>query len=213
MHIEVLTAEQISVLDRLKRLELPPAFYLAGGTALALRYGHRRSVDFDFFRTDAFDAAELLAQLDDAFRDVEHLPSGSHTVQVRLLGVSTTFFRYRYSLLEPSEPTPWGFGLARNGDLAAMKLEAIAGRGSRKDFVDLYWLCRQGLRLERVFALFDHKYGTERTEHYHRLRAIGYFGDAEQEPMPDMLLPFDWNDAKSFFEAESTRLLAAGLNE
>jgi hypothetical protein len=60
--------------------------------------------------------------------------------------------------------------------------------------------------------LFDRKYGTRRTDRYHRLRALAYFDDAEREPMPDILLPFDWEEAKRFFTAEATRLLAAGTS-
>lgn len=127
---------------------------------------------------------------------------------MRLLGVTTSFFRYSYPLLEEPEPTPWGFHLASDSDIAAMKIEAIAGRGSRKDFIDLRVLCRAGLTVDAAFDLFDRKYGTGRTDRYHRLRALAYFEDAEQEPMPDMLIPFDWEEAKRFFTAEATRLLA-----
>jgi hypothetical protein len=103
----------------------------------------------------------------------------AQSVYVRLLGVTTSFFRLPYPLLAPVEPTEWGFGLASDRDIGAMKLEAVAGRGSRKDFVDLWLLCREGLALEAVFDLFEKKYGTRRTERYHRLRALTYFADAE----------------------------------
>jgi hypothetical protein len=211
MHAEILTADQLAVLESLRPSASLRGFYLAGGTALALRHGHRRSVDFDFFRPDPFDGRALLGDLDSLFEAVEHLPSGPETVYVRLRGVTASFFRYRYALLEPAEPTPWGFGLAADSDIAAMKLEAIAGRGSRKDFVDLRMLCRSGLRLEDVFETFDRKFGAARTDRYHRLRALAYFTDAEREPMPDMLSPFDWEEAKRFFAAEAARLLAAGI--
>jgi hypothetical protein len=211
MHAEILTAEQRAVLDALKPLAAPAGFYLAGGTALALRHAHRRSVDFDFFRPDAFDGAELLAELDGAFDRVERMPAGPQTMYVRLRGVTTSFFQYRYPLLEALEPTPWGFGLAADLDIAAMKLEAIAGRGSRKDFVDLRMLCGSGLRLDDVFDAFDRKFGSGRTERYHRLRALAYFDDAEREPMPDLLAPFDWAEARRFFATEAARLLDAGI--
>lgn len=94
-----------------------------------------------------------------------------------------------------------------------MTIEAIAGRGLRKDFIDLRVLCRTGLTLDDAFDLFERKYGTRRTDRYHRLRALAYFADAEREPMPDMHVPFDWNEAKEFFTAEATRLLAAATDE
>jgi len=212
VHTEVLTTTQLTVLDGLTAVPSVREFYLAGGTALALRHGHRRSVDFDFFRATSFDQQELLLALERAFAELERLPTGERTLYVRLSGVTTTFFHYPYRQIDNLEPTPWGFGLASDSDLAAMKIEAIAGRGSRKDFVDLRVLCRAGLTLDAAFDLFDRKYGAQRTDRYHRLRALSYFDDAEREPMPDMLLPFDWEEAKRFFTAEATRLLAAGTS-
>lgn len=209
MHTEILTAAQFAVLDGLSQLASVREFYLAGGTALALRHGHRRSVDFDFFRSSAFDTYDLLLTLERAFGDLERLPTGEQTLYLRLCGVTTSFFRYPYPLLEAVAPSPWGVGLASDADIAAMKIEAVAGRGSRKDFVDLRVLCQAGLTLEHAFTCFDRKYGTQRTDRYHRLRALAYFDDAEREPAPDMLVAFDWDEAKRFFTAEATRLLAA----
>ena len=178
MHSQILTSTQLAVLDRLAAIPVVRDFYLAGGTALALRHGHRRSIDFDFFRSETFDVQELAAGLGQVFDEYERLPTGEHTLYVRLSGVTTSFFRYPYRLLDAVEPTPWGFGLASDTDIAAMKIEAIAGRGSRKDFVDLRILCRAGLTLETAFELFERKYGTRRTDRYHRLRALAYFEDA-----------------------------------
>lgn len=211
MHEEILSADQLAVLETLKELRVARRFYLAGGTALALRYGHRRSIDFDFFREGGFDSRRITAALETSFDRFERLPSGRHTLYVRLLGVTTSFFRLPYPLLEEVEPTRWGFGLASDLDLAALKLEAIAGRGSRKDFVDLYLLCQRGMTLDRTFEAFERKYGTDRTDRYHRLRALDYFEDAEAEPMPDMLAPIAWSEVVAFFRREAARLLAAGL--
>jgi hypothetical protein len=211
MHTEILTADQVAVLDGLRRIPAVGEFYLAGGTALALRHGHRRSVDFDFFRPEAFDGRMLAMTLDETFTTVEWLPSGEHTLHLRLLGVGSSFFRLPYPLLEPVEPTPWGFGVASDRDIAAMKLEAIAGRGSRKDFIDLRLLCAAGLSLDEVLALFERKYGTKRTDRYHRIRALAYLADAENQPMPDMLVPCDWSEARAFFTNEAKRLLAMGI--
>jgi hypothetical protein len=211
VHTEILTPDQIAVLDVLSGVRSVRRFYLAGGTALALRHGHRRSVDFDFFRRDGFDGRKLSAALEGRFGRFEPLPSGRHTLYARLQGVTASFFRIDYPLLAPAEPTPWGFGLASDRDLAAMKLEAIAGRGSRKDFIDLCLLCDRGATLEAVFQDFEQKYGAARTDRYHRLRALGYFVDAEAEPMPEMLVPFDWKRVTAFFQSEVERLLRAGL--
>lgn len=210
MHEDILTSDQVAVLEGLSRVDAAGGFYLAGGAALALRHGHRRSVVFDFFRETPFDVMELERRLEQAFPALERLQASEDTLYVCLAGVTTSFFRLRYPLLEPPEATRWGFGLASDADLAAMKLEAVAGRGSRKDFVDLWTLCRLGWSLEQVFAAFERKYGAARTDRYHRLRALAYFEDAEREPMPDLLAPLAWEELRAHFRTEASRLLAAG---
>lgn len=64
MHTEILTAPQLAVLERLKAIPAVREFYLAGGTALALRHGHRRSIDFDFFRPTPFNENSLATALE-----------------------------------------------------------------------------------------------------------------------------------------------------
>jgi hypothetical protein len=128
---------------------------------------------------------------------------------VTLLGVTTSFFAYRYPLLDPPDTTPWGVGLAGLRDLAAMKLEAAGGRGSRKDFVDLYFLC-QRFDLRDIFRFFSEKYRGAGADPYHRLRALAHFDDAEAEPMPEMLTPVDWDDVRGFFETRVRELWESG---
>jgi hypothetical protein len=207
VHPEILAPAQLTVLDQLTRVPAVASFYLAGGTALALRHGHRRSVDFGFFTPAAFDGRSLLGALDRVPSELERLPGDDQTLYLRLSGVTTSFFHYPYPLIGARESTPWGFDLASDDDIAAMKIEAISGRGARKDFIDLRTLCARGWTLEAAFAAFDRKYGARRVDRYHRLRALAYFDDAEREPMPDMLVPFDWDEARRFFVAEATRIL------
>lgn len=208
MHIEILSAAQVRILERLASVPEVSTFYLAGGTALALRHGHRRSIDFDFFRASDLDAPQLLRTLDAEFDDLERVPTDPSALYVLIDGVTTSFFAYHHTLLTRGDTTPWGFDLASDDDIAAMKLEAVAGRGSRKDFIDLRILCRAGYTMENVFELYDRKYGTRRTSRYHRIRALSYFADAESEPMPEMLVEFSWQEAVEFFTAEAARLVA-----
>ena len=83
MHPETLAPTQRAVLDGLSSIATVQEFYLAGGTALALRHGHRRSIDFDFFSPTTFDAQELAVTLESAFAAFERLPTGAHTLYVR----------------------------------------------------------------------------------------------------------------------------------
>ena len=106
MHTEILNQAQQEILDGLASLQVLAESYLAGGTALALRHGHRRSVDFDWFREDPLDSRRLVVALDQAFESVERLPSGEHTLYVRIHGVTASFFGFPYPLLASTTPTP-----------------------------------------------------------------------------------------------------------
>ena len=132
----ILTEAQQTVLELLSRVGEARSFYLAGGTALALHLGHRRSRDFDFFRGKDFLPQDLLSSLRET-GTIRVLQEASGTLTVMLREVPTSFFRYDYPLLRPLHESPWGLSLADPEDIAVMKLAALAGRGSRKDFVDL----------------------------------------------------------------------------
>ena len=86
--------------------------------------------------------------------------------------------------------------LAGLKDIAAMKLEAIVGRGSKKDFIDLYFLLQQ-YTLEEIFSFHALKYGIGLSNQYHHLKSLVYFADAEAEAMPVMITPLDWNFVKN----------------
>lgn len=88
-----------------------------------------------------------------------------------------------------------------------MKLLAVANRGSRKDFVDLYTVLRDGPTLKDYLDLVPSKYGEGRLSDYQLLASLTYFVDAEAEPMPVMLEPFDWEECKAFFEHEARALV------
>ncbi len=174
---------------------------LAGGTGLALRIGHRRSEDFDFFRTAGMDTHGLFDALEVA-GPLETLQMSEGTLTVLVRGVKMSFFQVRDPFL--FEPTPFRFfGIADTRDIALMKLAAITNRGSRKDFVDLYFMLRSGPSLTDLLALMTKKYGAERTNLYQVLMSLTFFEDAEEEPMPTMREPFTWKECASFFVRES----------
>ncbi|MBM3303261.1 MAG: nucleotidyl transferase AbiEii/AbiGii toxin family protein [Deltaproteobacteria bacterium] len=121
---------------------------------------------------------------------------------VLLSGTKISFFQIPDPFL--FERTPYRFFfLADIRDMALMKLIAISGRGSRKDFVDLHTILRSGPILQDYFRLLPQKYGPGRANLYHILKSLTYFEDAEQEPMPTMLEPFDWEECKAFFVREA----------
>ena len=201
----ILTEAQQAVLELLSRIDEVRTFYLAGGTALALHLGHRRSRDFDLFRGTDFLPQDLVSALRDT-GEVRVLQEAAGTLTVMLHEVPASFFRYDYPLLRPLRESSWGLSLADPEDIAAMKLAALAGRGSRKDFVDLYVYTREVAPLEHTFARFREKYRGVSVDPYHLVRSLAFFEDAEVEAMPDMLIPVAWDQVTAFFRAEATRL-------
>jgi hypothetical protein len=201
----ILTESQQTLLELLSRVAEVRTFYLAGGTALALYLGHRRSRDFDFFRPETFVPQELLGSLR-AAGEIRVLQQAAGTLTVILNTVATSFFHYDYPLLRPLRDPPWGIPIADPEDVAAMKLSALAGRGSRKDFVDLYVYAQEVAPLEDVFERFRAKYHGIHVDPYHLLRSLTFFDDAEGEAMPEVLRPIRWDEVKSFFRAEAARL-------
>ena len=207
MHEKVLPQGSRKLLDALGRMRhgCLKNWVLAGGTGLALHLGHRVSEDFDFFRTDDLD----LRQLHKVLRGIgkyEILQESEDTLTVIVLGIKISFFRIRDPFIYPAKPYSF-FAVADLRDIALMKLAAISGRGSRKDFIDLYTILRFGPSLRDYFSELPKKYRKDRVNAYHILKSLTYFEDAEQEPMPRMLEPFDWKECKDFFVRQAHSII------
>lgn len=183
-------------------------FYLAGGTALALRIGHRLSVDLDLFSPTFNTVEPLLERLRAALPGFVVTSTASRTLEGALDGVGVSFFGYAYPCLRPPQrPAPDLLPLATVEDIGAMKLAAIASRGSRKDFVDLWFMVNGGLSLAETLDLFTQKYAAVDVGHV--VRSLAYFDDAEQEPELRLLRPAPWPEVKSDLRAWVEDLLAA----
>jgi hypothetical protein len=178
-------------------------FYLAGGTGLALHVGHRRSVDIDLFRESEFVSTHLRDRLRD-LKGRHKLETARGTVHLQLHGTKVSFLHYPYPLLFPTRQFEL-LTVADPRDIACMKLDAIANRGSRRDFVDLY-LAAKTYGLSEIIEWFGTKYAAVSYSRIHLFKALSYFEDAEQQPMPDMLVPLDWAAVRRFFLAEVPRL-------
>ncbi len=191
-HPEVLPQQQAAVLPSLARAAVGEGFYLAGGTAVAIRLGHRRSVDFDWFRaSDILDPLSFAAELRKQGLSVDVLETRRSTLHAVVGGVRTSFLSYSYPLLR--RPETWsatGCSVASLDDLACMKLAAIGQQGARRDFVDLHFILRDGVRLGDLLALYRKKFSVADVAHI--LVALTYFEDARREPMPTMLVPMNW---------------------
>ncbi|MGI9102196.1 MAG: nucleotidyl transferase AbiEii/AbiGii toxin family protein [Terriglobales bacterium] len=202
-HLEVLSPEVADTARRLARIEALRNFYLAGGTALALHLGHRRSVDLDLFTAQVFNEDQLIAALK-GFPGLSVLSKSPQTVYLHISGTKVSFIGYDYPVLFAFEPFQ-GLSVADVRDIACMKLSALAGRGSRRDFVDLY-VVAQRYGLSHLLDLFQKKFAQANYSSIHLKKALTYFADAEVEAMPDMLAPFSWDELKTFFVREVPNL-------
>jgi hypothetical protein len=205
MFEQSLTLATDRVLLKLAKQPWLKKFYLAGGTALALEYGHRQSVDLDWFNPKHFRTKTVIHQLA-ALGEFELLNEEEGTVDALLDDVKVSFFHYPYKLLEPV--VMWnGVRLADPYDIACMKINAIMGRNAKKDFIDLYvFLEKEGLTLPEVFRMAERKFGPSGRDEYHLLRSLVFFEEANAQPSPKMTPPIDWKKIQQFFIREVKKL-------
>ena len=125
-------------------------------------------------------------------------------------GIQVTWLRYPNPLLDEltnSSVVP-GLRIASILDIAVMKWAAISDRGSRKDFIDLYFICStSGLTLESLVPIHSKKFPEAHINYYHMLKSLSYFDDAEEEGWPVMLQSVNWNDIKFFFIENQKKLM------
>lgn len=205
-HPETLTPLTGKVAEILKRSQAPAGFYLVGGTGLALMLGHRYSEDLDFFTPsnllEAREREALLEMLRPVLK-VEIQRQNGGWLHLFLNGLSVTFLRYPYPLLKGL--LNWnGIAVAHPDDIALMKISAIIGRGTKKDFLDLYALCQER-DLAEYLALAKRKFPEHRNFLTQASYALAYFQDAEKERMPRLIQKYDWDTIRSFFEREAPR--------
>lgn len=184
-----------NTLELLKTLAQAPILSnmrLVGGTALALQYGHRRSVDLDFFGQ----TTESVEELSEALKEYTGgltLLSASKTIRVyRIRDVKVDIVNYNYPWIdEPLKEE--GLMLASPKDIAAMKVNAVMGRGTKKDFIDIYFLL-QHYSFEQLMRFYLEKYADGTV--YRALMSMTYFGDADPQPMPYMFVNVTWESIK-----------------
>ena len=204
MHPKVLSRNAWETVRRLVGNELLEGWVLAGGTGLALQFGHRYSEDLDLFRPETFDPQLMLDELAKLGK-VAVQSRSSGTLHAVVNGVRLSFLEAQADFLYPGTPYR-GMIIADPSDIAVMKLVAIGGRGSRKDFVDLFFLLRNGVSLDSTFKMLRRRFRGIDYNEYHLRKALVYFTDAESEPMPNMIRNVSWERMKEAIVEEVRRL-------
>ena len=191
-------------LELLRKIMGEPLFSdmrLVGGTALALQYGHRSSVDLDMFGTlnaDNEDVEEVIG----AIGNYTRIKVTNNIKIYQVNNIKVDFVNYKYPWIDDMVEDG-GIRLASPRDIAAMKINAIEGRGTRKDFIDIFFLL-QHYSLEELLGFYQQKY----PEHsvFRALMSLTYFTDAEEQNMPTMYLPFKWEEAKTSIRHEVEKI-------
>ena len=196
IHTETLAPNTKSVFDTLSQnYAVIDNFYLSGGTALALHLGHRESEDLDFFAQNEFNSQllqtklEKITNLADISLDSGILNCYSNDVKLQLL-------HYPYDLFET--PTIFqNIKLSSVIDIACTKLITISARGSKKDFLDLFYILQE-YSLTELFGLLPKKYSQTDYNLLHLLKSLVFFEDAENQPNPKMHKQISWEAAKRY---------------
>src|SRR5690554_6381891 len=181
-------------------------FALARGTSLALQTGHRNSIDIDLFGKSEIDH-DLFFDILGNFGNVEISRNTKNIFIVEVNGIKVDFVNYKYPLLDEIVVGD-GIRIFSKKDIAAMKIAAITGRGSKKDFIDLYFLLNDFSLLE-IMGYYNQKYhdGSE----FMALKSLAYFEDADLQPQPKMFKEFDWKMCKKHILAETKWILNSAL--
>ena len=189
------SAVDAPTLELLKLLMKEPAFSslrLVGGTALALKIGHRRSIDIDLFGNLDIDVYTLSQKLNNLGNVT--LLNQTENIHVYLVNeIKVDMVNYHYPWLE-EEILIDGIRLAATKDIAAMKLAAITGRGTKKDFIDLFYLLKQ-FTLKEMLSFYENKYADGSA--FLVMKSLTYFEDADREQCPIMLQQLDWTEVKT----------------
>lgn len=198
LHTETVSPELLALLQKLMKEARLSSFALAGGTALALRFGHRTSIDLDIFIGEAFDATATAELLKSGY-GMKESETAKNTVRGIIDGIKIDLIAHRYPLIRPLEKIE-GVRMFSVEDIAAMKLNAITNRGCKKDFWDYAELLTLYSR-DEMLSFFARKYQNDSL--WNVEKSLTYFDDAEGDPDPRDLRGRSWEEIKQIVLASA----------
>jgi hypothetical protein len=194
LYKEAVGAADLELLKSLQSKQYLLGFYLAGGTALALYNGHRKSVDLDLFSDFAFDTSAMLENLVQDF-DFRLLFSAANTLKGSIGETEVDIIAHRYNLIN-NPVIEESIRILSEPDIIAMKLNAISTSGQRiKDFVDIYYLLDK-YDLKTMSGFYLEKYN--QPNDLLIFKSLIYFDDVEESEWPILIKEPDlkWKDVK-----------------
>jgi len=202
LHYKTIEPATLELLKKLMLDERLKQFVLVGGTALALQLGHRISIDLDLFTIEDFNSQELIPELLKNY-NLKPLLQFQQSLICEIDNIKVDFIRFKYKFIRPILEID-GIRMLHVEDIAPMKLDAIAGRGKKKDFYDLYFLLKQ-FNLTTLFELFLEKYPHQTT--FHVAKSLSYFADAENDHDPVVIdKKVTWKKVKKRINLEIRKL-------
>ena len=192
LYLETVESSTLELLKKLQRLPVLEQTRLVGGTALALQLGHRKSIDLDFFGTVDCEA-EYLRESIAGIASLTILKESPHIHIYIVDGIKVDIVNYKYPWLD-DVVLEQGLRLASVSDIAAMKITAIIGRGTKKDLIDIAFLLHH-FSLEEILHFYAAKYNDSSV--FMAMKSLAYFDDAEADPMPDMFVNQSWQQVKA----------------
>ena len=177
-------------------------WYLAGGTALALQAGHRKSIDLDFFTTKSKFNSETVLRNFSGNSEWHTSFDEDNTIYGALFGAKASFIAYPFFVPQQKYIKYGRVNVLQKRDIAVMKIVAISQRGKKRDFFDLFWCAHHVEPLIEIIKRLPVQYPSVAHDYHHILKALVYFDDAESDPDPEVDFDADWKTVKNFFQKE-----------
>lgn len=197
LHTATVKPELLELLANIMNESTFDSFVLVGGTSLALQYGHRDSIDLDFFGNQPLNEDLFLSKLS-LLGNVQLIKKSENILVCSVNDIKVDLVSYQYAWIRPVIHVD-KVRLASDKDIAAMKLNAISGRGSKKDFIDLYFIL-QRYSLSEVLGFYNDKYPDGSA--FMVLKSLSYFEDADLELSPRMYIDVQWDEIKAFISEQ-----------
>jgi hypothetical protein len=191
LHYKSVSAELLELVEFVMNQREFNEFNLVGGTSLALQMGHRISIDIDLFGASEIDE-DLFLEVLKKIGTVQIIKKSKNILICSVNGIKVDFVNYQYRLLE-SPLLEENIRLVKKKDIAAMKVNAVAGRGSIKDFIDIYFLLNE-FSIKEMIGFYLQKYpdGSE----FMVRKSLTYFDDADNEVAPILFHDISWSEIK-----------------
>jgi Nucleotidyl transferase AbiEii toxin, Type IV TA system len=193
LHTQTVEPITLGLLKKLMADDALGQFNLVGGTALSLQIGHRKSIDLDMFSQSDFEADTVLQHLTEAGYEPQVTHLQKQTLIGSIQGIKVDFIRFRYPFANAVLVVD-GIRMANIKDIACMKIDAIMGRGRKKDFFDLYFLL-QHFTLPDIMGWYAEMF--KHSTLFHVYKSLTWFEDADLDGEIDAIdKKINWQKVK-----------------